>query len=69
MLLVIPLQTTKYRLVHCFETLPQKSQADIARELISRREMRPTDRHADDATADDTDRAAGAPTGFFPGGS
>jgi len=35
--------------VHC--------QTDRVRELISRREMRPTDQHADEAKADDTDRA------------
>ena len=45
----------KYRLVHCFETLPQKG--DRACELISIRESRQTGRHADKATAGATDRA------------
>jgi len=45
--------------VHCFETLPQNvhCQADRARERISRRELRQTDRLADEATADARDIA------------
>jgi len=46
-----------YRLAHDFATLPGNSarHSDRERELISRPELRQTDRHADEAKADDTE--------------
>jgi len=49
-----------YRLAHYFATLPENSalcQGDRERELISRPELRQTDRHADEAKADATETA------------
>ena len=51
---------TKYRLAHYFATLPENSalcQGDKACELISRPELRQTDRHADEAKTDATETA------------
>ena len=50
-----------YRLAHYFATLPENSalcQGDRACELISRPELRQTDRRADEAKTDDTEMAA-----------
>ena len=49
-----------YRLAHYFATLPENSalcQGDRACELISRPELRQTDRHADEAKTDATETA------------